>query len=239
MFYKVKFFLKEYPPPSHCPDASFHSPHPLSSSSLHRHLTWLSVFLAFSLSSPSMGLGAGGMESPHKSRPTCVFATVATQPTGGRHTGSYTASALNCLFPPAEDSVIGIAWKKHLEFCPTPSTSQMWRPEEFLQRDPVSFSDVYILSSHYQPPIWSRRPVSICSIQAQPQSLPWMCGWGSLREAPAPPTSSLSFPRLTFYLGCFAYPSVSLFISKMGIIMRPTSPKGCCGGKTRCCESRA
>lgn len=97
------------------------------------------------------------MESPHKSRPTCVFATVATQPTGGRHTGSYTASALNCLFPPAEDSVIGIAWKKHLEFCPTPSTSQMWRPEEFLQRDPVSFSDVYILSSHYQPPIWSRR----------------------------------------------------------------------------------
>lgn len=157
MFYKVKFFLKEYPPPSHCPDASFHSPHPLSSSSLHRHLTWLSVFLAFSLSSPSMGLGAGGMESPHKSRPTCVFATVATQPTGGRHTGSYTASALNCLFPPAEDSVIGIAWKKHLEFCPTPSTSQMWRPEEFLQRDPVSFSDVYILSSHYQPPIWSRR----------------------------------------------------------------------------------
>lgn len=122
-FYKVKIFLKEYPPPSHCPDASFHSPHPLWSSSLHRHLTWLSVFLAFSLSSPSMGWGAGGMESPHKSRPMCVFATVATQPTGQRthwllHCQCFELFVSSCRGQRDWNSL-----KKNLEFCPTPSTS--------------------------------------------------------------------------------------------------------------------
>lgn len=121
-FYNLTGFLKECPPPAHCPTP----PLILPVSPLHRHFYMVVTVSGPAFVEPSRGPpgagGGGGMRgwgSPHKSQPSP--ASSPPQPLSQPDKG---ALALTLPVPRTVSSCRREhdrdSFKKHLEFCPSP-----------------------------------------------------------------------------------------------------------------------
>lgn len=131
-FYNLTGFLKECPPPAHCPTP----PLILPVSPLHRHFYMVVTVSGPAFVEPSRGPpgagGGGGMGGGVLHTNLSPHLRLRRRSRSANQTKARWLLHCQCLglFPPAEENMIATALKNIWSFAPHRcATSQMWRPD--------------------------------------------------------------------------------------------------------------